>query len=727
MDAQLLTRVAFHLTGQNPGPIGAQSPGPSGAKAPGSSAIESLEPIDGLGLRPALAARYRDLTTLRYDFPLVLVDGRDGIDAVQSLSGLVDAALGTIAQGDDGERVSRHVLRLEQRLRAMVAGGARGPLSTLWAAAAASLGAGDDERMHDSFSRARAAIAMDGSLVDCDASLPARLLTQGWRAVQVQKARRRSGAARRLTQHLSDILGADFARSPEGRAPSSLKASIGAFHESDFDFTAMSRILTPSKPQIAMAPARVRRIRDAIVELESDPFDLAACAFTSAVAALAAYRERLPTVAAIAKATAIAELEISGAYRESMHDAIFGRFRPEDLDADDIAPFPDYLVTVQADGMTPVEQAAVMDILSAGLPIKVLVQTDDVLDEPSAGDGHFGFGAHGRQITNMALGLGHAYVLQSSSAFLYQMRRRIFDGLTFPGPALFSVFSGASGHSDGLGPYLTAAAATESRAFPCLAYDPAAGPDWSARFSIDANPQPEADWPTHQLTYEDARHQVASEDLPFTLMDFVASDARHAGHFARLTGGDATEGLVRAGEVIARPLPPRPDRVPYISMVDAADRVQTVLVDDKVIRAARRCRDLWMNVRHMARTSPPAAVGAPVATVPEPAAAAAQGASAPVVPVAAGSAAGAPSPAAGDPYIETPRCSTCNECTQINPRMFAYNDNKQAYIKDPTAGTYAQLVQAAESCQVSIIHPGKPRNPNEPGLAELVARAEAFQ
>src|SRR5207344_1600753 len=119
------------------------------------------------------------------------------------------------------------------------------------------------------------------------------------------------------------------------------------FHESDFDFTAMSRILTPSKPKIAMAPARVRRIRDAIVELESDPFDLAACAFTSAVAALAAYRERLPTVAAIAKATAIAELEISGAYRESMHDAIFGRFRPEDLDADDIAPFPDYLVTVQ--------------------------------------------------------------------------------------------------------------------------------------------------------------------------------------------------------------------------------------------------------------------------------------------------------------------------------------------------------------------------------------------
>ena len=59
--------------------------------------------------------------------------------------------------------------------------------------------------------------------------------------------------------------------------------------------------------------------------------------------------------------------------------------------------------------------------------------------------------------------------------------------------------------------------------------------------------------------------------------------------------------------------------------------------------------------------------------------------------------------------------------------MFAYNENKQAYVADITAGTYAQLVEAAESCQVSIIHPGKPRNPNEPDLAELMRRAEAFQ
>ena len=77
-------------------------------------------------------------------------------------------------------------------------------------------------------------------------------------------------------------------------------------------------------------------------------------------------------------------------------------------------------------------------------------------------------------------------------------------------------------------------------------------------------------------------------------------------------------------------------------------------------------------------------------------------------------------------WIDTPRCSTCNECTQLNGKMFAYNGNMQAYIADINAGTYAQLVEAAENCQVAIIHPGRPRNPNEPGIDALLKRAEAF-
>ena len=56
-----------------------------------------------------------------------------------------------------------------------------------------------------------------------------------------------------------------------------------------------------------------------------------------------------------------------------------------------------------------------------------------------------------------------------------------------------------------------------------------------------------------------------------------------------------------------------------------------------------------------------------------------------------------------------------------------YNADGQAYIGNPDAGTFRELVEAAESCQVAIIHPGTPRRPDEPGLEELILRAAAFQ
>jgi len=71
-------------------------------------------------------------------------------------------------------------------------------------------------------------------------------------------------------------------------------------------------------------------------------------------------------------------------------------------------------------------------------------------------------------------------------------------------------------------------------------------------------------------------------------------------------------------------------------------------------------------------------------------------------------------------------CTTCDDCMAINKMMFVYNEDKQAIIKDPTAGPFAHLVAAAEICPAKCIHPGKPLDPNEAGLDELIARAEPF-
>jgi len=79
-----------------------------------------------------------------------------------------------------------------------------------------------------------------------------------------------------------------------------------------------------------------------------------------------------------------------------------------------------------------------------------------------------------------------------------------------------------------------------------------------------------------------------------------------------------------------------------------------------------------------------------------------------------------------DPWIDTILCTTCDDCMAVNKLVFVYNDDKQAIIADPKAGTFAELVQAAEVCPAQCIHPGNPLNPNEPGLDELIARAEPF-
>jgi uncharacterized lipoprotein NlpE involved in copper resistance len=333
--------------------------------------------------------------------------------------------------------------------------------------------------------------------------------------------------------------------------------------------------------------------------------------------------------------------------------------------------------------------------------------------------------------------LGTCYVLQSSSSGLFHLREQIARGLAYSGPAFFSVFSGASGTP--IPPYLTAAAAAESRAFPAFIYDPSAGPDWASRFSLHANSQIDLDWPLQRFDYEDGEHQLISQNLAFTLVDFAACDPRFARHFAKVPRMKWSADLVPVTEFLTREPQDLSEKVPCLLMVGHNNRLQKVIVDDKLVQQARRCVEAWrslqelggINNSHAARLVEQerkvwAEQSQPVAASEEKqtAAASAEMLAAPAAEPAAAEAVAERS--SDEPYIETARCTSCNECTQINDKMFGYDANKQASIINPDAGTYRQLVEAAESCQVSIIHPGKPRNPNEPDLDELKKRAEPF-
>ena len=732
MDTQLKAGLVFHLTGR---------------RADGGTTDATIA-----GLRPALTARHRDLESLRYDFPVVLAGAGD--DWVRPLSGLVDEALRAVAPaGVAGEARRRRGLAIEREMRRLTAAGAQGTLSELWDRAAGTLAPPSDTVFHRDARVLRDSLSADGPVADCDASLPARFLRHAWAAVQRDRARVARERIDRLAIRLGEILRADRARSSEALAGPALQASIGTAHHRMFDFDAMSRLLARGGPRGGLGERRRRRVEEALDVLVTQRFFPRGAdpkappahefEFRSAAAALAAFRERLPEAARLLKALQVAELEVDGSYVEDVHDAIFASYDERSVTAEDLALFPDYLVCLEHG--EPGAAGTLSEALSSGVPLKVVVHVADLVEESALGQGRFAFGVRAAQLASASMGLEDVFVLQTAASNLLQLRSRVERGLRYGGPALFSVYAAPAGGP--LPAYLRTAAAMQSRAFPAFSYDPAAGTDLASRFSLENNPQPESDWPVDDLEYADQELQAVKASIAFTYADFALCDGRLAGHFDVAPRALWAEGMIQAQEWLARPPEDPAGALPYVLAVDEADLLCRLVVDERLMRAALRCRDAWHRLQelggihdsHAARLIArerkaweeehrrEAAAAPPAAAAP---AAAALQAAEPAAQAPAAAPAAAEAEAARNPdeaYIETVRCSTCNECTQVNPRMFAYNENKQAYIADLKAGTYRQLVEAAESCQVSVIHPGKPWDPEEPGLEELVERAKPFR
>ncbi|HEX9207667.1 MAG TPA: ferredoxin [Steroidobacteraceae bacterium] len=727
MESQLRSHVVFHLTGRPE---------------------ETASPSIPAGLRPALLAPYRDLDAIRHDFPVVFATGEG--EYVVSLSAAVDGALRAVApQGTAGEEVRKRALQVEKHIRRAVASGATGALKALWDAAVEQLQpAVQPEAYRRDMTRVRDALPVEGEVAGCDGGLAGRFVRHAWVIVQREKARAARERIEHLVLRLQDVLRADHARSPAATTAPRLQESFGVAHRGLFDFAAMSRLLHQAQPRGGLPPARRKRIEDTLAVLRAQAFfgppeDARAAQFSEFVfgstgAALDAFLLRLPDMVQLHKAVQVAELEARGLYVEDVHDPIFAAVGEQSLTPQDLQFFPDFLVCTSSAAAE--SNAALAEALSSGVPLKVMVQLDDLLEQSAPGRTRFAFGMRGATLATAAMGLGEAFVLQSPVSNLVQARDAVQRGLRYPGPALLSIYAGPPAQQATVPTYLMAAAALQSRAFPVFCYDPSAGPDMASRFSLEGNPQPARDWPVEVLHYADPDLQSVSEEVAFTFVDFALCDARNATHFHVVPRADWGSGLVAVAQWFDD-APADPSlRVPSVLAVDEADLLCRAVVDDQLMRAAARCRETWHRLQELAgindtrleralakeRQAWEEAHARDTAAAPVTAAAAT---AAPATEVTAKPAETAPAEPARNPdeaYVETIRCSSCNECTLAFPKMFAYNDDKQAYIKDVKAGTYRQLVEAAESCQVSVIHPGKPWDMNEPGLEELLERAKPF-
>ncbi|MEE8421345.1 MAG: thiamine pyrophosphate-dependent enzyme, partial [Dehalococcoidia bacterium] len=393
-----------------------------------------------------------------------------------------------------------------------------------------------------------------------------------------------------------------------------------------------------------------------------------------------------------------------------------------------------------------------------------------------------------KEIAMIAMAHRGAFVMQTSQALPSHLIGGMLRALQTRRPAVINIYTPCPvehGLSDDWAAQ-AARLALESRAFPHLVYDPDAGGTFSECLDLAGNPSPDQVWPSYELEAVDEDGEQIRLDLPLTVADWAATEGRFRRHFRELPAGTDDESLMPYAEFVGAAAEERAGKTPFIYTIDDDRRLKRLQVSDEMVDLGVDRVLLWSQLREMAGTevsdaarrlvtreleaqfqqqaealkedyeqrlahlkatypqliarrlaegllsgngapAPAAAVSAPVG-----APAGANGSSAvATAPAAAPEAPAAPEEEAvaaptGGPTIDTELCTTCDECTNINNQMFAYDDNKQAYIKDVGAGTFKELVMGAERCTALIIHPGVPQDTTEPDLEKWIERAAPF-
>jgi pyruvate-ferredoxin/flavodoxin oxidoreductase len=347
------------------------------------------------------------------------------------------------------------------------------------------------------------------------------------------------------------------------------------------------------------------------------------------------------------------------------------------------------------------------------------------------------------------IGMAHrnAYVLQGSIANITHLLEGYIEGLNSRRPALFNVYA-ACQPEHGIGDNASEAQnklAVESRAYPLFRFDPDAGVTFQECCSLEGNPAMDDDWPSYRLAYEDERGQAQHMELPMTFADFAVTEGRFRKHFRKAPPETWNENMSPLHEFLALGSEDREGLYPYIWGVDAKNRLMRIMVSEDLVRASEDRLHYWRLLKSLtgvdkvidvdaiadqARADMAQKLSASLLALISSGEATSLLDAAGGVPANAAAAAAISSAAASDyepVWIDTPECQSCDECTQINPKIFAYNDEKKAIVIDPRGGPYKDIVRAAEKCTAECIHPGTPFNPNESGLDRLVKRAEKFQ
>ena len=484
----------------------------------------------------------------------------------------------------------------------------------------------------------------------------------------------------------------------------------------------------------------------------------------------------------------VAALETDDRYDPAVHDSWFAGFDWQAFSDEELQSVTRMVALVSADYLAGDGLPSFSKLLGSRRPVHV-VSWVRAYDNPAVRPGEGPFDAYRFELAYFGVGHRQAVVAQTSAARHDDLLAGYLCALDSNRTSLHLVNRGTQTKSKQpiLDPWFVASAALESRAHPFLLVNPCAGDRAAERVSFDGNPQADRDWPVEALEYEQAEGEREEMSLAFTFADYALLMPALHEHFRMVPRGYESDDLIPVADYLERDDESVERLVPFVWGIDEESTLVRLAISRALVFACRDRLNYWRTLQEMAGVHN-VYVEAAVERVLEDARAAAEAEREELLKAhaeeldsarseAAGDAMGqlvdvlmgadlssmvsggapasmpAPSEAPADdtaeaapaeepqsapepeeeeeigfdePWIDTAACTTCDDCLNINKMMFEYNEDKQAYLKDPRAGTYEELVRAAETCPAKCIHPGKPLDPNEPDLEELVARAEPF-
>ncbi|WP_455374878.1 2-oxoacid:acceptor oxidoreductase family protein [Kaarinaea lacus] len=486
----------------------------------------------------------------------------------------------------------------------------------------------------------------------------------------------------------------------------------------------------------------------------------------SASMALGVFEGHMAKMAEGFKTIRLARLELEGKYNAAEHETFFNYFNWHQFTDEEFQLCPP-VVAVGGDGaMYDIGFQNLSRAMMTSKPIKVVVLDTQVYSNTGGQACTSGFVGQisdmapygkvtpGKQEIRKEMGLiamAHrtSYVMQSTIAYPNHMIEGFIEGLMSKRPAVFNCYTSCQpehGIGDDMGHH-QAKLAVESRAYPLFRYNPDKGITPSECFDLDGNPAMNKPWPIYKLRYKENNRDKVME-LPQTFADFAMTEIRFRKHFRMAPHDTWHEDMIPLSEFLELDEDDQQGKFPFIWTINKKQQLSRLLVDQSIVESCKDRQNFWKILKELVHSESPdtgtpdleakirqdviSHIAADLAQL-----AGTQGKSLDALTASvaqqhtAANTGGAPSTQkqVGNymaPWLDTEDCTACDECTNINPEMFAYNENGKAYIQDPLAGTYQELVRAAERCTAKVIHPGLPANPDAKDMAKWIKRGEKF-